>query len=514
MLKLLIVGDLAPYTQSYLKPRETWPSILGRILESWIDEESRVVTCDYGEKGVGESVERAGQLLESHKPDIMLLTVGLSDVSTGVDQLLEEVKRFAIKARQGGARPAVATHPPVTSRAVHTGLLSKEDYFVALQELEQHADAIRKLASEEGIVLADIYRFLAERPVLLKHVYDGVHLDDVAQAAVAPYVASRLLGPIGVNYPFTELKELVKVYSDGMHNAFTDIAFWKEEYWLSFRTGTRHFIRERDDGVITVVRSADLYRWSRVARLRVEGWDARDPKLLPWGSRLFLYTQCWSPSLRIHASFCFYTDDGASWQGPFKCGDYVFWRPHIYGGKAYVAAYRSGEKAEDWEVHLLESGDGVNWRYVATMARGDKVNETDIVFEDDKAWAFARREAGTRRLLMLESTPPFREWRSRELSRVVQGPAAIRLNGKTFVSGRFFVEKGVARTGLFLLCGDRLKLVFEFPSGGDCSYPGMLYRNGLLVMSYYSSHEGSGTGDAPSDIYLALLNLSKIAECF
>ena len=41
----------------------------------------------------------------------------------------------------------------------------------------------------------------------------------------------------------------------------------------------------------------------------------------------------------------------------------------------------------------------------------------------------------------------------------------------------------------------------ELPSGGDCSYPGMVWHEGLLWMSYYSSHEGK------TSIYLAKVRL-------
>ena len=36
------------------------------------------------------------------------------------------------------------------------------------------------------------------------------------------------------------------------------------------------------------------------------------------------------------------------------------------------------------------------------------------------------------------------------------------------------------------------------PSGGDCSYPGLVWHENLLWMSYYSSHEDNHTS-----IYLA-----------
>ena len=44
--------------------------------------------------------------------------------------------------------------------------------------------------------------------------------------------------------------------------------------------------------------------------------------------------------------------------------------------------------------------------------------------------------------------------------------------------------------------------VLHLPSGGDCSYPGMVWHDGLLWMSYYSSHEGK------TSIYLAKVRLN------
>jgi hypothetical protein len=39
------------------------------------------------------------------------------------------------------------------------------------------------------------------------------------------------------------------------------------------------------------------------------------------------------------------------------------------------------------------------------------------------------------------------------------------------------------------------------PSGGDCSYPGLVWHEGLLWTSYYSTHEGR------TSIYLARIRL-------
>ena len=48
---------------------------------------------------------------------------------------------------------------------------------------------------------------------------------------------------------------------------------------------------------------------------------------------------------------------------------------------------------------------------------------------------------------------------------------------------------------------DSYEPVLRLPSGGDCSYPGMVEHDGLLWMSYYSSHEGK------TSIYLARIEV-------
>lgn len=56
---------------------------------------------------------------------------------------------------------------------------------------------------------------------------------------------------------------------------------------------------------------------------------------------------------------------------------------------------------------------------------------------------------------------------------------------------------GGARTVLAKFGRQTYEPVLSLPSGCDRSYPGMVWHEGLLWMSYYSSHEGK------TSIYLA-----------
>ena len=64
-------------------------------------------------------------------------------------------------------------------------------------------------------------------------------------------------------------------------------------------------------------------------------------------------------------------------------------------------------------------------------------------------------------------------------------------------------------TLLVQLVGDALQQFAEFPSGGDCSYPGFVELSPTrALVSYYSSHEKDESGKTITAIYLAELTLN------
>jgi len=82
------------------------------------------------------------------------------------------------------------------------------------------------------------------------------------------------------------------------------------------------------------------------------------------------------------------------------------------------------------------------------------------------------------------------------------GPHMIQLPDDRFLAaGRIYVKP--RRTSLCWLDIEQGKLTefLELPSGGDTSYPVIVWHDGLLWVSYYSSHEGK------TSIYLAKVEI-------
>jgi hypothetical protein len=85
----------------------------------------------------------------------------------------------------------------------------------------------------------------------------------------------------------------------------------------------------------------------------------------------------------------------------------------------------------------------------------------------------------------------------------VGGPHFITLPGGRFVAGVRLYE-GFQRTALCWLDTEKgvLSEALMLPSLGDSSYCGLVWHDGLLWVSYYSSHEGK------TSIYLARVEVS------
>ena len=508
-LKVVAFGNSVTRGTSDLVPSHlTWTFALERILDSWLEEDVTVINAGVGGNTIEDALKRIEKDVLFVNPDLVLVMFGLNDrARVPLEKYRKNLTRIVAILKRRGIEPILMTPNPITEN--YSKGRGYREYLIASTRIRNYADVVREVAWNKYVSLIDIYDFFTRNPQLQKFVPDGVHPNAVAQSAMASFIAKHVLSHLGVDeFPETELIGFVKVYEDGRHNAFTDLVEWRGEYYVAFRNASSHFDPTKADGRIFIMKSKDLTNWAKVGEIHVEGWDNRDPKLYVLGDKLYLFTQSWSPEEKTHRTFMFYTQDGSKWEGPHDCGEYVYWRPRYFAGYTYVAAYRGWKGGEEGVVHLLKSKDCANWELVTIMAKGDYVNETDLFFIDNEAIAFSRRERGARTTLMLKSKYPFTEWRSKELSEIIQSPAILKHRGMTLLAGRYVDKelKKPSKTALFTLINGDVRLIYEFPSGGDNAYPGLLeVGDGLIAVSYYSSHETKSKTTA--NIYLAILSI-------
>jgi hypothetical protein len=329
-----------------------------------------------------------------------------------------------------------------------------------------------------------------------------------------PTLAATLLA-VAIALPPAATPQIVKltrIWDAGAHNAFTDLMRWRDRWFCTFRESEAHV---GGNGRIRVLTSADGDTWTSAALIAETGIDLRDPKMsitpddrlmIVAGGSVYEGTTYKGRQPRV-----LFSADGREWSAPERIlaeGDWL-WRVTWHEGTAYGVTYRTkpGDPAE-WTTALVSSRDGRTFQEVATFAEvPGRPNETTLRFlPDGEMLALMRREGGTRLAWLGRSRPPYQAWSWVPTSRSIGGPNFIRVpDGVLWAVGRDATAEPKTVLGHLSLDGSyepRLTL----PSGGDTSYAGLVWHDGLLWVSYYSSHEEK------TAIYLARVQLPTTVE--
>jgi hypothetical protein len=303
--------------------------------------------------------------------------------------------------------------------------------------------------------------------------------------------------------PRAELVEVRKIWDHAPHNAFTDLVRFRDRWLCVFREGRAHV---SPDGAIRIIASDDGQGWTNAARLDHNHADLRDPKITTTSDGRLMLTYAGAmhpPSATKHITFARFSTDGKEWTAPFEIGqpDLWLWRIAWHNDMAYGLGYTTDDRKF---VRLYRSRDGIQFKtLVDRLVDEGYPNESSLVFlPDQTALCLLRRDEGTATGLLGSARPPYREWTWDDLGQRIGGPRMIRLDDGRLVAGvRLHTPK--VHTGLAWIDpqAGTLTEFLPLPSGGDTSYPGLAWHDGLLWVSYYSSHEGK------TSIYLAKVKL-------
>jgi hypothetical protein len=304
-----------------------------------------------------------------------------------------------------------------------------------------------------------------------------------------------------------KLLDVRKIWDRAKHNAFTDLLHDGKNFYCCFREADKHV--PGLDGGIRILVSSDGEKWESEILLEEPAVDLRDPKLslTPDGRRMLLAGgSLYAPGPAAGKSRkrtgmrgrVFFSKAGGGWTSPQPIsieGEWL-WRVTWHEGAAYGFSYDKGTALNLWK-----SKDGVEYEKVheAKLPGESMGGETTIRFKPDgTAIALVRRDAKPRSTYFGESKAPYAAWKWRDLEHPIHGPNFLILpDGEMVYSGRVYEPQ--VKTTFGVLGAGKPEQKFELPSGGDTSYPGLVWRDETLWLSYYSSHEKK------SAIYLAKL---------
>ncbi len=312
-----------------------------------------------------------------------------------------------------------------------------------------------------------------------------------ATVAVAAEV-SFPVRPVKAAAPKAEIVYLDKVWDRAGHSAFTDLIRFHNRWFLAFREATTHV---SGDGAIRILSSSDFEHWQETARIAHPGGDLRDPKFCEAPDGQLMLTTALAlrqPAESHHQTYTWFSREGRQWSEPAAIGDpdVWLWRVQWHRGMALALGYATGPQR--FLRGYMSGSSATRFDTInPTVLSADYPNETSILFQsDESALCLLRRDAGTKTALLGRSQPPYRAWTWTDLGVRIGGPHMVKLpDGRIVAALRLYAGK--ARTSLCWLdpATDQLTEFLALPSGGDTSYAGLGFHDGLLHVSYYSSHE-------------------------
>jgi hypothetical protein len=295
------------------------------------------------------------------------------------------------------------------------------------------------------------------------------------------------------------LVSVQRIWDEGSHNAFTDLIRFESRWYCCFREADGHV---GGDGKLRVLVSDDGASWKSAALVAETGIDLRDPKfsVAPDGRLMIVAggSVYEGTTLKGRQPRVTFSRNGIEWTPPSRIlaeGNWL-WRVTWHAGQGYGVSYL-GWGTERRNGHLYTSRNGLKWEHLVRLEVPGISEVTLRVMPDGEMIALARRELDTRNGWIGSSRSPYKEWEWRDAGHRLGGPNFIRFpNGDLWAGSRSHL-KAAPETVLARMTRTSYEPVLSLPSGGDNSYPGLVWYDNLLWVSYYSSHEGK------SSIYIA-----------
>ena len=305
------------------------------------------------------------------------------------------------------------------------------------------------------------------------------------------------------------LVESRRIWNKARHNAFTDLVRFKNQWFCVFREGKAHV---SPDGALRVLTSRDGKDWKSAALVESPIADLRDPKIVVTPDGRLMLSGAGAlikPTTHRHQSAVWFSADGKNWGKQHRVADpdYWLWRITWNKGRAYGFGYAT--RRDKRGIRLYQSDDGTKFKTLVKSAFDvGYPNETAMVFlPDDTCYCLLRRDRSPSAAQLGVSKSPYTKWSWKDLGVRIGGPNMIRLpNGRFVAVVRLYDRR--TRTALCWLDPKRgtLTEALTLPSGGDTSYAGLVWHDGLLWISYYASHEGK------TSIYLAKVRFEKTSS--
>jgi len=302
-----------------------------------------------------------------------------------------------------------------------------------------------------------------------------------------------------------------KVWDSAPHNAFTDITFFKGNFYIVCREGSAHV---SNDGAIRVLKSSDGKRFSPVTIFKDPDYDLRDPKILNLGDTTLYIQYCMANrGKKITKNGMNWSGNGSDWSTTKVYDEndvWWLWGAKSVDGKILSIGYNYINNDNNYLFISNQLGEyKASKRIVGSGASGEASLESN---RDTVFCAIRAKHWSLPGYLGFALKSDLTNWKTFEQNKdlILGGPKLFFLpNGKLYLLTRSKTKEGSLATVLFLVNRSDFSLsqVLVLPNAGDNSgdngYAGVVHHDGNLYISYYL------TVNKKAQVFIAKIPLSQ-----
>lgn len=331
------------------------------------------------------------------------------------------------------------------------------------------------------------------------------------------------------------IHKIDRVWDASGHNAFTDLIEFRGKFFLCFREGKAH-TGAKGNGTIRILQSGDGNHWTTAAVLKKSGIDLRDPHFSITPRNQLMLTLGGSIYKKGKYEGCIpqvsFSSDGLHWSTveEIPLPNEWIWRITWHKRYGYGFSYRLSDplkKEKPWILTLFKTTDGLKYTPIKKFHMRSHPSEATLRFLEDgtmvallrrrgPAWIGTSKDGTSKGGTSKDGTSKgkYTDWKWTSCGHLIGGPNFLILpDGQMIAGGRDFKKKASESKGYThgKMALGPMTLKSYHPqtillSAKDSGYPGMVYRDETLYVSYYSSHEKKAS------IYFAKIILQECAK--
>lgn len=279
------------------------------------------------------------------------------------------------------------------------------------------------------------------------------------------------------------------VWEGNSYAAFTSLITHNGYFFCAFREANMHVdLLGGDTGHIVVLRSKNGKSWEPFRIINIDGFDLRDPQLFTNSDKQLILlvekVKYENNKARIRESCYMNLMDNSN---QICISPIIFendirwnwlWNVNVLKDTIFGFTYAP-------YFALYKSVDGKQYKHVSTPKLGHQPTESAIIDLNKNIILAVVRQ--TNITSIGKSHDNGKTWKWKQSAHRVECPKMIHFKKKIILVGRN-TDKDT-HTSLYLYNEEKedFDVIFDLPDYGDCSYPGIVEKNGFLYISYYQS---------------------------